>query len=97
MRLSRDCFLVAGLRRRRRGRGPSLPCTATCTPARTPSGQVAAPRRLTDLVADADGGGKVVVVEVTMRDSPGFYRRRGFMTTGIAGELVLYMKVSTAR
>jgi ribosomal protein S18 acetylase RimI-like enzyme len=47
-------------------------------------------------VADA-GGGKVIVVDA---DNPGlldFYLRNGFKTTGINGDLSLYMKVSTAR
>lgn len=47
-------------------------------------------------VADA-GGGKVIVVDA---DNPGlldFYTRNGFKTTGIKGDLTLYMKVSTAR
>lgn len=47
-------------------------------------------------VADA-GGGKVIVVDA---DHPGlldFYTRNGFKTTGIKGDLTLYMKVSTAR
>ena len=47
-------------------------------------------------VADA-GGGKVIVVDA---DNPGllaFYTRTGFRSTGVDGDLALYMKVSTAR
>jgi ribosomal protein S18 acetylase RimI-like enzyme len=47
-------------------------------------------------VADA-GGGKVIVVDA---DNPGlmaFYSRNGFKSTGIDGDLSLYLKVSTAR
>lgn len=47
-------------------------------------------------IAEA-GGGKVIVVDA---DNPGliaFYVRNGFKSTGVEGDLSLYMKVSTAR
>lgn len=47
-------------------------------------------------VADA-GGGKVIVVDADNPGLLGFYTRNGFKTTGIEGDLALYMKVSTAR
>lgn len=47
-------------------------------------------------VADA-GGGKVIVVDADNPGLVGFYRRNGFKTTGVEGDLALYMKVSTAR
>ncbi|MDQ3053633.1 MAG: N-acetyltransferase, partial [Actinomycetota bacterium] len=47
-------------------------------------------------VADA-GGGKVIVVDADNSGLLGFYRRNGFKTTGVDGDLSLYMKVSTAR
>lgn len=43
------------------------------------------------------GGGKAIVANA---DNPGLlelYTRNGFKTTGIEGDLTLYMKVSTAR
>ena len=53
---------------------------------------------LETLVRVADvGGGKVIVVDA---DNPGllaFYTRNGFRSTGVEGDLSLYMKVSTAR
>ena len=47
-------------------------------------------------VAEA-GGGKVIVVDADNPGLVGFYVRNGFKTTGIAGDLSLYLKVSTAR
>ena len=47
-------------------------------------------------VADA-GGGKVIVVDADNQGLLDFYLRNGFKSTGVAGDLVLYMKVSTAR
>jgi len=47
-------------------------------------------------VADA-GGGKVIVVDADNQALLGFYLRNGFKSTGIAGDLSLYMKISTAR
>jgi ribosomal protein S18 acetylase RimI-like enzyme len=47
-------------------------------------------------VADA-GGGKVIVVDADNPGLLGFYRRNGFKSTGVDGDLSLYMKVSTAR
>ncbi len=47
-------------------------------------------------VADA-GGGKVIVVDADNSGLVGFYTRNGFKTTGVDGDLSLYMKVSTAR
>lgn len=47
-------------------------------------------------VADA-GGGKVIVVDADNEGLLGFYLRNGFKTTGVQGDLALYMKVSTAR
>lgn len=47
-------------------------------------------------VADA-GGGKVIVVDADNEGLLGFYLRNGFKTTGIEGDLSLYLKVSTAR
>ncbi len=47
-------------------------------------------------VADA-GGGKVIVVDADNEALLGFYLRNGFKTTGIDGDLALYLKVSTAR
>jgi ribosomal protein S18 acetylase RimI-like enzyme len=47
-------------------------------------------------VADA-GGGKVIVVDADNAGLLGFYLRNGFKSTGVAGDLSLYMKVSTAR
>lgn len=47
-------------------------------------------------VADA-GGGKVIVVNADNPGLLGFYTRNGFKTTGVEGDLTLYMKVSTAR
>lgn len=47
-------------------------------------------------VADA-GGGKVIVVDADNEGLLEFYLRNGFKTTGIDGDLALYMKVSTAR
>lgn len=47
-------------------------------------------------VADA-GGGKVIVVDADNDGLLGFYLRNGFKSTGIEGDLSLYMKVSTAR
>lgn len=53
---------------------------------------------LETIVGIADtGGGKVIVVDA---DNPGlidFYTRNGFKTTGLDGDLSLYLKVSTAR
>lgn len=47
-------------------------------------------------VADA-GGGKVIVVDADNAGLVDFYIRNGFKTTGIEGNLTLYLKVSTAR
>lgn len=47
-------------------------------------------------VADA-GGGKAIVVDADNEGLLEFYLRNGFKTTGIDGDLTLYMKVSTAR
>lgn len=47
-------------------------------------------------VAEA-GGGKVIVVDADNTGLLAFYTRNGFKTTGIEGDLALYMKVSTAR
>lgn len=47
-------------------------------------------------VADA-GGGKVIVVDADNPGLLGFYSRNGFKSTGVEGDLSLYMKVSTAR
>lgn len=47
-------------------------------------------------VADA-GGGKVIVVDADNERLLGFYLRNGFKSTGVDGDLSLYMKVSTAR
>lgn len=47
-------------------------------------------------VADA-GGGKVIVVDADNEGLLGFYSRNGFKTSGLEGDLTLYMKVSTAR
>lgn len=47
-------------------------------------------------VADA-GGGKVIVVDADNGGLVDFYLRNGFKSTGVDGELSLYMKVSTAR
>lgn len=47
-------------------------------------------------IADA-GGGKVIVVDADNPDLVDFYRRNGFKSTGLEGDLTLYMKVSTAR
>ena len=47
-------------------------------------------------VADA-GGGKVIVVDADNEGLLELYLRNGFKTTGIEGDLALYMKVSTAR
>ncbi len=47
-------------------------------------------------VADA-GGGKVIVVDADNAGLLGFYSRNGFKSTGVEGDLSLYMKVSTAR
>ena len=47
-------------------------------------------------VADA-GGGKVIVVDADNPGLLGFYIRNGFKSTGVEGDLSLYMKVSTAR
>lgn len=47
-------------------------------------------------VADA-GGGKVIVVDADNEGLLDFYLRNGFKSTGIAGDLSLYLKVSTAR
>lgn len=47
-------------------------------------------------VADA-GGGKVIVVDADNAGLVGFYVRNGFKSTGIDGDLSLYLKVSTAR
>lgn len=47
-------------------------------------------------VAEA-GGGKVIIVDA---DNPGllsFYQRNGFRSTGVDGDLSLYLKISTAR
>jgi len=45
----------------------------------------------------ADGGGKVVVVDADNTGLVDFYTRNGFKTTGVEGDLTLYLKVSTAR
>lgn len=47
-------------------------------------------------VAEA-GGGKVIVVDADNTGLLAFYTHNGFTTTGIEGDLSLYMKVSTAR
>lgn len=47
-------------------------------------------------VADA-GGGKLIVVDADNEGLLEFYRRNGFQTTGIEGNLSLFLKVSTAR
>ena len=47
-------------------------------------------------VADA-GGGKVIVVDADNAGLLDFYLRNGFKSAGTAGDLSLYMKVSTAR
>lgn len=47
-------------------------------------------------VADA-GGGKVIVVDADNPGLHGFYHRNGFRSTGVEGDLSLYLKVSTAR
>jgi ribosomal protein S18 acetylase RimI-like enzyme len=47
-------------------------------------------------VADA-GGGKVIVVDADNVGLLGFYSRNGFRSTGVEGDLSLYMKVSSAR
>lgn len=47
-------------------------------------------------IADA-GGGKVIVVNADNPGLLGFYTRNGFKTTGIEGDLALFVKVSTAR
>lgn len=47
-------------------------------------------------IADA-GGGKVIVVDADNAGLIDFYLRNGFKSTGIDGDLSVYMKVSTAR
>jgi ribosomal protein S18 acetylase RimI-like enzyme len=47
-------------------------------------------------VADA-GGGKVIVVDADNPGLVGFYTRNGFRSTGVQGDLSLYLKVSTVR
>jgi hypothetical protein len=47
-------------------------------------------------VADA-GGGKVIIVDADNQGLLSFYLRNGFKSTDAAGDLTLYMKVSTAR
>ena len=47
-------------------------------------------------IAEA-GGGKVIVVDADNPGLLGFYTHNGFKTTGVDGNLALYMKVSTAR
>lgn len=47
-------------------------------------------------VADA-GGVKVIVVDADNPALIGFYIRNGFKSTGVEGDLSLYVKVSTAR
>ena len=44
-----------------------------------------------------DGGGKVIVVDADNTGLLDFYTRNGFKTTGVEGDLTLYLKVSTAR
>lgn len=43
------------------------------------------------------GGGQVIVVDADNADLIAFYERCGFLSTGVEGQLRLYMKVSTAR
>ena len=45
----------------------------------------------------ADGGGKVVVVDADNAGLLDFYTRNGFKSTGVEGDLSLYLKVSTTR
>lgn len=53
---------------------------------------------LKTLVRIADsGGGKVIVVDADNPGLIGFYTSNGFRSTGLEGDLTLYMKVSTAR
>lgn len=47
-------------------------------------------------IADA-GGGKVIVVDADNAGLTDFYLRNGFKSTGIEGDLSVYMKLSTAR
>jgi ribosomal protein S18 acetylase RimI-like enzyme len=47
-------------------------------------------------VAEA-GGGKVIIVDADNPGLLGFYQRNGFRSTGMDGDLSLYLKVSTAR
>jgi ribosomal protein S18 acetylase RimI-like enzyme len=47
-------------------------------------------------VAEA-GGGKVVIVDADNAGLLSFYRRNGFRSTGVDGDLSLYLKISTAR
>lgn len=47
-------------------------------------------------VADA-GGGKVIVVDADNSGLVGLYTRNGFKTTGVDGDLSLYLTVSTVR
>lgn len=50
-----------------------------------------------ETILRADGGGKVVVVDADNAGLVDFYNRNGFKTTGVEGNLTLYLKVSTAR
>jgi ribosomal protein S18 acetylase RimI-like enzyme len=43
------------------------------------------------------GGGKVIVADADTTGLMRFYTRNGFTSTGIDGDLSLYLKVSTAR
>jgi predicted GNAT family N-acyltransferase len=47
-------------------------------------------------VADV-GGGKVIVIDADSPGLLGFYGRNGFKSTGIEGDLSMYMKVSSAK